>query len=55
MIRGMVVQNELDNIKSIHWTGVDFVKGNRLDLTPVVTPADVEKMLNSKKEQFAWI
>ena len=55
MIRGMVVQNELDNIKSIHWTGVDFVKGDRLDLTQVVTPNDVEKMLNSKKEQFAWI
>ena len=55
MIRGMVVQNELDNIKSIHWTGVDFVKGDRLDLTQVVTPNDVEKMLNSKKEQFTWI
>jgi len=55
MIRGMVVQNELDNIKSIHWTGVDFIKGDRLDLTQVVTPDDVEKMLNSKKEQFAWI
>jgi proteasome accessory factor A len=55
MIRGMMVQNELDNIKNIHWTGVDFVKGDPLDLTQVVTPHDVEKMLHSKKEQFAWI
>jgi proteasome accessory factor A len=55
MIRGLAVQNELDNIKNIHWTGVDFIKGDRLDLTQVVTPEDVEKMLNSKKEQFRWI
>ena len=55
MIRGMVVQNELDNIENIHWTGVDFKNGDSLDLSNVITPGDVEKMLNSKKEQFAWI
>ena len=55
MIRGLVVQNELYNIEKIHWTGVEFKKGDELDLSHVITPADVEKMLNSKKEQFAWI
>ncbi|GJL78535.1 MAG: proteasome accessory factor PafA2 [Nitrospinaceae bacterium] len=55
MIRGLVVQNELDNIEKIHWTGVEFKQGDDLDLSQVITPADVEKMLNSKKEQFAWI
>ena len=55
MIRGMMVQNELENIKNIHWTGVDFKKGAPLNLTQVVTPLDVEKTLNSKKEQFRWI
>lgn len=55
MIRGMVVKNELDNIKSVHWTGVDFKTGGGLDLSRVITIADVEKTLNSKKEQFAWI
>ena len=55
MIRGLVVQNELENIKNIHWTGVDFKTGDALDLSQVISPADVEKTLNSKKEQFAWI
>jgi len=55
MIRGLMVQYEKHNIKNVHWTGVEFKKGPALDLSEVVTPADVEQMLNSKKEQFAWI
>ena len=55
MIRGLAVQHEGDNIKSIHWTGVEFERGDPLDLSSVVTSADVEKLLNSKKEQFPWI
>ncbi len=55
MVRGMAVENERDNIKSIHWMGVEFNDGGELDLSSVVTSADVEKILNSNKERFAWI
>ncbi|MFQ5451201.1 MAG: proteasome accessory factor PafA2 family protein [Nitrospinaceae bacterium] len=55
LIRGMAVEHERDNIKKIHWTAVEFHDGEILDLTQVVTSADVQKMLNSKKERFAWI
>ena len=55
MIRGQMVRHERDNIKSIHWTGVESTNGEFIDLSDVVTFADVERLLNSKKEQFAWI
>lgn len=54
MIRGQVVKHERDNIKSIHWTGIEFADGEFLDLTDIITFADVEHLLNSKKERFSW-
>jgi Pup amidohydrolase len=54
-IRGLMVQKESDNIENIHWTGVECKNGDVLDLSQVITPADVEKMLNSNKERFKWI
>ncbi|NIP99760.1 MAG: hypothetical protein GWM98_04420 [Nitrospinaceae bacterium] len=55
LIRGLMVQHEAEQIKSIHWTGIEFKNGKHLDLSDVVTPADVQQMLNSNKEQFSWI
>ena len=52
-IRGQMVEQELDNIRSIHWTGVEFNNGDYLDLTDIVHPQDVEAVLNSNKELFA--
>ncbi len=54
-IRGRAVAKEKDRISKIHWTGIEFDNGDRLDLTDVVTPADVEHTLNSNKEKFPWI
>jgi len=53
-IRGQMVDRELDRIKKIHWTGIEFDNGDTLDLTDIILPEDVERMLNSNKEQFAW-
>ncbi len=53
-IRGQVVDREIDRIKTIHWTGIEFNNGDTLDLTDIILPEDVEQMLNSNKEQFAW-
>jgi len=53
-IRGQVVDREMDRIKTIHWTGIEFNNGDTLDLTDIILPEDVEQMLNSNKEQFAW-
>jgi len=53
-IRGQMVDREIDRIKTIHWTGIEFNNGDTLDLTDVIFPEDVEQMLNSNKEQFAW-
>jgi len=52
-IRGQMVGQERDNIRSIHWTGVEFTNGEYLDLTDIVHPQDVEAVLNSNKELFA--
>lgn len=54
-IRGQFVENNCDNIKRIHWTGVELDDGEVLDLTSVITPGDVKRILESKKERFAWI
>ena len=53
LLRGRAVANEKDNIKNIHWTGIEFKNGDTLDLTDVITAEDVEQTLNSLKEQFA--
>lgn len=53
-IRGQMVDRELDRIKKIHWTGIEFDNGDTLDLTDIILPEDVERMLNFNKEQFAW-
>ncbi|MEE9258855.1 MAG: proteasome accessory factor PafA2 family protein [Nitrospinaceae bacterium] len=55
MVRGQVVKHERDNIKNIHWTGIEFKDGEFLDLTGIITFAEVEHLLNSKKERFAWL
>mgnify|MGYP003963300383 FL=1 len=48
-IRGQAVAQDAENIKSIHWTGVEFASGELLDLTGVICPEEVESILN---EQF---
>ena len=35
---------ESEEIKSIHWTGVEFNNGDVLDLTGVISQEDVEKV-----------
>ncbi len=47
-IRGKAVAQDADDIKSIHWTGVEFTNGERLDLTGVICVEEVEDVLNSK-------
>ena len=42
---------DAENIKSIHWTGVEFANGEVLDLTGVIYSEEVENILNSR-EQF---
>jgi proteasome accessory factor A len=53
-IRGQVVEREPDNIKNIHWTGIEFNNGDFLDLTHVISAEDVEQIMQTNKEQFAW-
>ncbi|MBT5260517.1 MAG: proteasome accessory factor PafA2 family protein [Nitrospina sp.] len=48
-IRGQAVAQDAENIKSIHWTGIEFASGELLDLTGVICPEEVENILN---EQF---
>lgn len=55
MIRGRAVERQSDNIKHIHWTGIEFKDGGFLDLNSVITPAQVEQTLNNRKEPFAWV
>ena len=52
-LRGRAVKNENDNIKNIHWTGIEYKNGNTLDLTNVITVQDVEQKLEPLKEQCA--
>lgn len=48
LIRGNMVREHLDNIKNIHWTGIEFKNGEYFDLRNIITPMDLEQMLNSK-------
>lgn len=52
VIRGQAVDRQKDNIKNIHWTGVEFKNGGFLDLQSLITPEQVEQALNNRKEQF---
>jgi len=49
-IRGQAVAQGAQNIKSIHWTGVEFANGEILDLTGVVDCEKVEEILNANKQ-----
>ena len=49
-IRGQAVAQNAENIKRIHWTGVEFVNGEILDLTGVISSEEVEEMLNTSKQ-----
>lgn len=53
-IRGLMVDQEQDNIRSIHWTGIEFKNGDYLDLTDIIHEQDVERVLETNKELFAW-
>jgi Pup amidohydrolase len=49
-IRGQAVAQNVENIKRIHWTGVEFVNGEILDLTGVISSEQVEEILNTSKK-----
>ena len=49
-IRGQVVKQDAENIKRIHWTGVELENGEILDLTGVIRPEEVENILNARKQ-----
>jgi hypothetical protein len=49
-IRGQAVAQSADNIKRIHWTGVEFANGEVLDLTGVIRSEEVEEFLDSRKQ-----
>ncbi len=53
-IRGNFVESERENVKSIHWTKIEFLNGEYLDLTDVIDKEDVDQTLDSYKEQYAW-
>jgi len=55
LIRGQTVLHRREEIKKIHWTGIEFKNGEKLDLTDIITPDDVKRNINSNKETFAWI
>ena len=55
LVRGLAVTNSEDQIKNIHWTGIEFTGGDFIDLSQIVSSADVEHLINSKKEQFPWL
>ena len=44
-IRGQAVAQDAENIKSIHWTGIEFANGEVLDLTGVIHSEEVENFL----------
>lgn len=54
-VRGMAVTHEASKIKNIHWTAIEFKDGGLIDLSQIITSADVEHLINSKKEQFPWL
>ncbi len=49
-IRGQIVAQDSENVKSIHWTGVEFANGEILDLTGVIHPEEVETVLRSRQQ-----
>ncbi len=49
-IRGQAVAQGIENIKRIHWTGVEFINGEVLDLTGIISSEEVEEVLNSRKQ-----
>jgi Pup amidohydrolase len=49
-IRGQAVAQNAENIKRIHWTGVEFLNGEILDLTGVISSEEVEEILNTSKQ-----
>ena len=51
-IRGQAVAQEAENIKRIHWTGVEFTNGDILDLTNVIGSEEVEKILDTRKQMI---
>jgi len=55
LVRGLAVTHGTGRIKNIHWTGIEFTDGGFLDLSQIVSSADVEHLRNSKKEQFQWL
>ncbi len=55
LIRGLAVTRSEGTIKNIHWTGIEFTDGEFLDLSEIVSSADVEHLLNSEKERFKWL
>ena len=49
-IRGQAVEHGAENIKRIHWTGVEFENGEILDLTGIITSEEVAEVLNTSKQ-----
>ena len=55
LIRGLAVKHGAGTIKNIHWAGIEFTDGRFLDLSRIISSADVEHLLNSEKERFKWL
>jgi proteasome accessory factor A len=55
LVRGLAVTNGGGQIKNIHWTGIEFTNGDFIDLSQIVNSADIEHLINSKKEHFPWL
>ena len=51
-LRGEAVSNRSDDIKSIHWTAVEFKDGSVLELGKVISPEDVRAYFTKQKEQL---
>jgi proteasome accessory factor A len=54
-VRGLAVTLGTNKIKNIHWTGIEFTDGTFIDLSQTITSADLEHLINSKKEQYPWL
>ncbi|HIL26128.1 MAG TPA: hypothetical protein EYG21_01855 [Nitrospinaceae bacterium] len=55
LVRGLAVKHGTNKIKNIHWTGIEFTDGAFIDLSQTITSADLEHLINSKKEQYPWL
>lgn len=53
-IRGQAVEQDLERIKNIHWTGIEFHTGDTLELSGIISREDVVQALDSNKELLAW-